>query len=862
MNHTILTLALVSSTLTLHAAGPGASTPRSSARAGATAPAVAQATPGAPDNLTVLAQSGGTVTLGWTPPAAGAAPTGYVLEGGLAPGEVIASIPTVGTAPRATLEVPTGAFFVRVHAVVGAERGQASNEIPLFVGVPEPPSAPANLLGMVSGSSLALSWTNTFAGGVPTEQWLSVGGAISAVLALPPGDSFAYSGVPPGTYTLSVIASNASGVSAPSNAVTLTLPAACSGPPGAPVDFQAWQQDSTIFVSWRPPASGPAVTSYTVRVSGAAVATVETTSRMIAGTVGPGEYAISVVANNACGHGRAAPAAPEWTAAVTQGANRLVHWRPTPGAAGYRVYWSTSRQAVQTLSPTVSFADVTSPPLLVPAGDPTQPVYYRVHTTHGPVVSAGGPLAVATTFDRVDYPDWAGSVTPALFDANEDGCLDMVGAWGTCDGLFQRYPLEAAGLEGLAAVGRSNRDSRFADFTGDGIIDIFTNVYAQADDPLSSAMLHVGNGHGGFTEDPGVSAMQIRGFGETVLAADFDNDGDVDIFVPTYTHRGDGGHNWLLINDGTGHFTDVAESAGVAVNLNPPPEGAQAIDINQDGWIDIHVASHLFINNGNLTFTDQASALGMPILFDEGMRLFDVDLDGDFDLVHHDSHVTRLYTNDQGTFGAGVTVDGDPEGSTIGYGLNVCDINGDGFEDVLVANNRRDTGIGHPHLLLNIGGALVPSDWATAPAVYNDLLACADLDRSGLPDVIDRWTEEVTSAPSNPTVRLVRYRTYLNRGATDAPIRLRIVGAGGARNQQGRIVRVRPLDGPDRTLLRVVESGSGYMAQNGYDLLVATPWGGDYEVAVRFATGWVRTTARAGDELTIYANGAVVPTLR
>lgn len=818
--------------------------------------------PGAPEGLTVLAQSGRTLTLGWTPPAVGPVPTHYLIEGGISPGEVLSSIPTAGNAPTATVDAPSrGAFYIRVHAILGTARSPASNEIQIFVDVPAQPSPPINLLGMVNGSHVALSWTNTFEGGVPTSLWLKVTGAITAVLPLPVGDTFEYANVPAGTYTLSVIAQSPGGLSAPSNAVTLTFPGVCSGPPGAPTHFQAWQVDSTMFVSWRPPASGPAVTSYSVNVSGAYVGAFETTGRLLSGTVGPGNYAISLVANNECGQGPATPAAPHWTTVVRQGAKHIIHWMPTAGSAGYRVYLSTSRQALQPLSASVSFVDATDPPLVVPVSDPNLPVYYRVHSLHGPVAGDGGPVAVATTFDVIDYPDWPGKVTPALWDVNGDGCLDMVGGWGTCDGLFQRYQLATAGLEGLATPGRSNRDSRFADFTGDGIVDIFTNVYSRADNPAFSAILHVGNGNGRFTEDPGIASMQIRGFGETVLAADFDNDGDVDIFVPTYTHRDDGGHNWLLINDGTGRFTDIAQSAGVATNLHAPPEGAQAIDVNQDGWVDIHVASHLFINNGDLTFTDQAAALGMPILFDEGMRLFDVDLDGDFDLVHHDSHVTRLYRNKQGTFSAGLQVDGDPGGSSFGYGLNVCDINGDGFEDVLVANNLSAGGIGLPRLLVNVGGTLVRSDLAAATPVYNDLLACADLDRSGAPDVVGRWTEAEEDTPPDEPIRLVRYRNFVNRSASGATIRLRIVGDGGARNQQGRIVRVRPVDGPDRTMLRVIESGSAYMAQNGYDLLVAAPWPGGYEVSVRFPGGWVRTTARAGDAMTIYASGAIVPGL-
>jgi hypothetical protein len=438
-------------------------------------------------------------------------------------------------------------------------------------------------------------------------------------------------------------------------------------------------------------------------------------------------------------------------------------------------------------------------------------------------------------------------VTPSLWDIDGDGCLDAVGARGTCSGGFEPYPLEDAGLDGLLASGRVNRDSRFADFNGDGHVDIFTNVYALATATASRAILHIGDGTGRFTEDPGIRAMQIGGFGETVLVADFDNDGDVDIFIPHYTHRGDGGHNWLLINDGAGHFTDVSASAGLASNAPYIPEGAQAIDVNQDGWVDIHVTSRIYINNGNLTFTDRSADMRLPARFDEGMRLFDIDLDGDFDLIHHDSFLTKLYRNVQGVLDAGVNVNGSSDQTTFGYGLNVCDINGDGFEDVLVANNDSTSRIGSPRLYLNVGGTLVRSDLATAPDGYNDLMACVDFDGSGLPDVLARWGG---------------YRSLVNRARSDATIRVRVLGAGGERNQQGRVVRIGPSLWSDRTMMRVVESGSGYMAQNGYDLLVAAPWSGTYQVSVRFEGGWVQTTARPGDELTIYADGSVVEGLR
>ena len=804
--------------------------------------------PDAPSGLVVMAQTGAAVTIGWVAPVSGPEPSGYVLEGGLHEGEVLGAIPIGAGARTLTVDAPTGVHFVRLHAVAGAARSAPSNEIRVVVNVAEPPSAPAQLLGLVDGNTVTLSWTNTFAGGTATHLWLQVSGAQPAVVPIPLGDTFTYTGVPAGTFALSLMAANARGMSAPSNAVSLTFPGVCSGRPGAPSDFQAWTtSDARLFVSWRAPASGPAVTSYTVQVSGTASATVQTTAHELSGPAPAGAYAVSVLANNACGQSVAAPAAPEWSTAVPRGAAHALYWPPIAGSRGYRVYWSSRRDALEPLDATASYMDTTNSPVVLPAADPAVPTYYRVFDLHGPVAGSGGPVALATTFDLIDYPEWPGNLTPSLWDLDGDGCLDILGARGQCDGSFQSYTLDTVGLESLTANGRNavNRDSRFADFTGDGIADVFTNVYTRADNPTFAATLHIGNALGRFTEDPAMAAMQIRGFGETVLAADFDNDGDLDIFSPHYSHLDDGGHNWLLINNGAGRFTDIAQAAGVATNEYFQPEGAQALDVNQDGWIDIHVSSRLYVNNGDLTFTDRGADLQLPILFDEGMRLFDADLDGDFDLLHHDTNVTRLFTNDQGAYDTGVVIDGDLAGMTYGYGLNVCDVNGDGYEDVLVSNNTAAESTGGLRLLLNVGGSLHRSDFVETTSAYNDLIACADVDNSGLPDVVARWNG---------------YRSARNKGVGQA-LRLRIVDSTGARNQHGRVVRIRPLRGPDKTMVRVVESGSGLMAQNGYDLLVAAPWAGDYEVSVRFAHGWVRTTAAAGDALTISATGAVTPGL-
>jgi hypothetical protein len=96
-------------------------------------------------------------------------------------------------------------------------------------------------------------------------------------------------------------------MSAPSNTVTLSFPNPCAGVPLAPTNLQTWKVGNTIFLAWSAPAGGPAVTSYTVWVSGAYVGSFGTTGRTLSGVAGPGSYVISVSAGNACGAGPATP---------------------------------------------------------------------------------------------------------------------------------------------------------------------------------------------------------------------------------------------------------------------------------------------------------------------------------------------------------------------------------------------------------------------------------------------------------------------------------------------------------------------------------------------------------------------------
>ncbi|MGE0461861.1 MAG: CHRD domain-containing protein [Vicinamibacterales bacterium] len=250
--------------------------------------------------LRVIAMSGNTVTFAWNPPELGAAPTGYQIEGGTSPGGVLAAL-TLDTAPMFTVALPSGALYVRVRTISGGLVSGPSNEVLVHVNEPLPPSAPANLLGVVSGTSLALAWRNTFEGGALTSLVLDVAGSLVMSAPLPPGDTFGYTGVPPGTYTLRVRAVNAFGTSAPSNPVALTFPGGCSGAPQPVQNFIAFATPGRLVLSWDPAGTGAAPTGFIVNSTGAYVGSVPLASRGIAAAVPPGSYTLGVAAANPCG---------------------------------------------------------------------------------------------------------------------------------------------------------------------------------------------------------------------------------------------------------------------------------------------------------------------------------------------------------------------------------------------------------------------------------------------------------------------------------------------------------------------------------------------------------------------------------
>jgi hypothetical protein len=256
-----------------------------------------------PTGLSVVAINGNQITLRWNPPSLGPAATSYLLEGGLTSNAPIASLPTGSPATQFTLAAPNGSFYLRMRALHGGQMSLPSNEVRVYVNMPQRPSPPANFQGVVKDSTMWLAWQNTYAGGAPTAIAMDVTGGATLTLPLPFGESFAVGSMPAGTFTLRLRALNAAGASNQSSSVTVTAPSRTCSPPRVPSNYFATRVGNAVVLSWDPPAGGTPATTYQITVTGSYNGVFPVSSRGFASAAPPGTYNLSVRAGNACGGG-------------------------------------------------------------------------------------------------------------------------------------------------------------------------------------------------------------------------------------------------------------------------------------------------------------------------------------------------------------------------------------------------------------------------------------------------------------------------------------------------------------------------------------------------------------------------------
>ncbi|MDR7211748.1 FG-GAP-like repeat-containing protein [Flavobacterium piscis] len=336
-------------------------------------------------------------------------------------------------------------------------------------------------------------------------------------------------------------------------------------------------------------------------------------------------------------------------------------------------------------------------------------------------------------------------------------------------GLYSEFPTQAG---------------TWNDFNNDGYLDLFIGNES-ADNESYPSELYLNNQNGTFTNVAKDAKCDIVSFIKGVTSADYDNDGNIDLFLSGMNKR-----KILLKNtglkNGIPQFIDVTEQAGLA-GINVMTFPTWFWDYDNDGWQDIFVCGYQY--TGSIAGEMAMEALNIPNESSK-MYLYRNNHDGTFSDVSKESGLNK---------------------TVFAMGSNFGDIDNDGFLDMYLGTGNPDYKSLTPNKLFRNMGNGKFADVTVSARVGNlqkgHAVAFNDLDNDGDSDIfIEVGGAYLGDSFSNSL--------YLNPGQnSNRWIKLQLEGTASNRSAIGTKVKVTfKENGVSRSVYRVLNSGGSFGA--------------------------------------------------